>query len=63
LQSILPRAKVPGRVGNWGTGNSESERMMVRILGNYHPACPYGGITGCNPAWKFEAAGAGFYLT
>jgi hypothetical protein len=37
--------------------------MMVRILGNYHRACPYGGITGCNPAWKFEAAGAGFYLT
>ena len=45
-QSILSNAKVCVRVGYSGTGSSESERMIVRILGNYHHADPYGAITG-----------------
>jgi len=61
-QSVLSHAKVPGGVGNWGTRNSESERMTVRILGNYHRVGPYGGITGYHPAWKFEMAGAVFCI-
>jgi hypothetical protein len=43
--SFLSHAKVPGGVGNWGSRNSESERIIGRVLGNYHHSGLYGGIT------------------